>query len=104
MADVRLAQVDTAMTDSPPRGVAPTQTGGGDGLQRNTGAAVATTFGQWDMIRAEMMDTARGQARPKQPCRYCGIPTSALSGVCTAHRDLPRLDPHSNVQAARFNR
>ena len=57
------------------------------------------------MIRAELFDTMNGSyyARPKRPCVYCGTQTRAVSGVCTAHSDLPGLDAHTNVQAERFS-
>ncbi len=58
----------------------------------------------WDMLRAEMFDTIRSQpdARPKRNCLYCGTLTRAVSQVCTAHSDLPSVDPALNVQAGRF--
>lgn len=60
----------------------------------------------WDELRAEMFDTIRSSpyARPKRDCVYCGAPTKALSQVCTAHSDLPRVDPVFNVQAGRYGR
>lgn len=51
----------------------------------------------WDVFAAELSDTRRGakEARPKQPCIYCGKPTKAISRVCLDHDDLIELDPQA---------
>ncbi len=67
-------------------------------------AAAALSNGPWDVFAAELADTARGANHKKRPCVYCGALTRAVSGVCLAHSDLPRFDPHTNVQAGRFSR
>ncbi len=56
---------------------------------------------QWQLA-AELADTRRGQHRELRPCLYCGDMTKAVSQVCLAHSDLPRVDQHMNVQAGRF--
>ncbi len=53
-------------------------------------------------LAAELADTRRGQHRERRPCLYCGAMTKAVSQVCLAHSDLPRVDPLLNVQAGRF--
>lgn len=52
----------------------------------------------WDVLRAELADTMRSTqyAKPLVPCFYCGVPTRALGGICTAHDDLPANDPLLN--------
>jgi hypothetical protein len=51
--------------------------------------------GQWDVYRAELADTQRGQhsARQARPCIYCGAKTKSVYQVCLDHTDLTNLDP-----------
>ena len=60
----------------------------------------------WDVLRAELADTVRSSqyAKPLRECLYCGAKTRALSQVCTAHSDLPKIDPHLNIGAAKFQK
>lgn len=54
-----------------------------------------TPIWPWDLYRAEMFDTIRGQdEHPKaRACKYCGAPTRSRYQVCLAHDDLIDLDP-----------
>ncbi len=69
-------------------------------------AAAALPSRPWDRFAAELADTlaTMPKARPLVRCVYCGAKTRAVSQVCPAHSDLPRFDPHMNVQAGRFTR
>lgn len=53
------------------------------------------TLAAWDMFRAELYDTIRGQDQhpAQRPCVYCSAPTRSRYQVCLAHDDLIELDP-----------
>lgn len=60
---------------------------------------------KWDVMLAELEDALElSRMKSKRPCRYCGALTTATSGICLAHSDLPSLDPHTNVRAGQFQR
>lgn len=52
---------------------------------------------KWDKLDVELSDTNESERarETKVPCLYCGTPTKALSGVCTAHDDLPEQEAES---------
>lgn len=49
----------------------------------------------WNVLSAELRDVlelSRLEAARKTKCLYCEKETSALSGVCCDHSDLPALE------------
>lgn len=47
-------------------------------------------LGPWDRYLAEYGDVLQAVRleQRRQPCKLCGFPTRALSGICCAHDDL----------------